>query len=770
MEKVIRIEKMDDVDARKVKPSNGSKAVADHTRAAATRVDEAKDAATAAGGAILQSGSSVREAVSAAAAAAREVVAGGAEMVGETVVAAEQAVVAEAKDAGARVEDVLAVGHGGAGAHPQVGGDAKTTGAKKSKAKKAKDRDASSVSTDASTPVALEAEAARLVAAARLDAEAARRELAEARAEAEMLRASAAALHHPEAAPDGNAAPTMPDLATNMASKTSLGASALGGIDPFVGFDRRQILSSTLRVVTRLTRRPLTAASTAAKAGSELAKVVVGRSDVAPERGDRRWADQTWTENGGYKRLMQAYLVWRKAVFDLVDASDLDKENHDRAGFAATLLVDAVAPTNTLIGNPMALKRAYETGGTSLLKGLRHLIDDLLHNGGLPSQVDGRPFSVGGNLANSPGAVVYRDEVCEIIQYKITAETMLDTPVLVIPPQINKFYMLDLAPGRSCAEHMVAKGVPFFVISWRNPTKEQRDWDLDTYVATIKSALTAVLEITGAPKAHIMGACAGGMTMAAFAGHMRAMGDDRIATMTFLVTVLDTEAPTTLTLFASDRTVAAAVRSTQSKGVMDGRDMARVFAWLRPNDLVWTFWINNYLLGNDPPAFDILYWNNDTTRLPAGLHVDLLRMSRTNPLLKDGALTVLGTPINLKNIAYDTFVVAGATDHITPWQACYHTTRIIGGKTTFLLTGTGHVQSVISPPGNPKAKYYVAADSPPTADEWMLGATEFRGSWWDRWITFVEEHSGGRKPLPQELGSARYPAGDPAPGRYVKQK
>ncbi len=764
------IEKLDEVDARKVKPSNGSKTAPAHTQAAAAHVDEAKAAATEAGSAVAQAGSSVLEAVSAAAAAAREVVTGGAEAVGETVVAAEHAVVEQAKEVGATVEGALTPKQTMADTSSRATGTPKSAGAKKSKAKTA-ENDEASTSVDAVAPTVLEAEAARLVAAARMEAEAAKRELAEARTEAEALRASAAALRNPKAAPDGNAAPTMPDLATNMASKTSLGAFAAGGVDPFIGFDRRQIISSTTRAVSRLTRRPRAVASTAAKAGGELAKVVTGRSEVAPERGDRRWTDQTWQENPGYKRLMQAYLVWRKAVFDLVDASDLDKENHDRANFAATLLVEAVAPTNTLIGNPMALKRAYETGGTSLLKGMRHMIDDLLHNGGLPSQVDGRPFTVGGNIANSPGAVVYRDEVCEVIQYKPTTETVLDTPVLVIPPQINKFYMLDLAPGRSCAEYMVSKGVPFFAISWRNPTKEQRDWDLDTYVATIKSALTAVLEITGVPKAHIMGACAGGMTMSAFAGHMQATGDDRIATMTFLVTVLDTESPTTLTLFASDRTVAAAVRSTQSKGVMDGRDMARVFAWLRPNDLVWTFWINNYLLGNDPPAFDILFWNSDTTRLPAGLHVDLLRMSRTNPLMKDGALTVLGTPINLKNIEYDTFVIAGATDHITPWQACYRTTQILGGKTTFLLTGTGHVQSVVSPPGNPKAKYYVAEDSPPTADEWMLGATEVRGSWWDRWITFAEEHSGGeRKPMPVELGSARYPAGDPAPGRYVKQK
>lgn len=765
------IEKLDDVDARDVKPSNGSKTVAKHTRAAALRADDARGAAVEVGSAVVQAGSSLLDAVSAAAAAAREVVAGGAEAVGETVVAAEHAVVEEARGVGATVDGALTPGHALADSSGRAKGSAKTSRSKKSKAKKAGKDAVSSTAVESVSPGELEAEATCLVAAARIEAEAAKRDLAEARAEAETLRASAAALRNPQAVPDGNAAATMPDLATNMASKTVLGRSAAsGGADPFVGLDRRQIISSAARVVSRLTRRPRAVASTAAKAGDELAKVVTGSSDVAPERGDRRWADQTWQENPGYKRLMQAYLVWRKAVFDLVDVSDLDKESRDRAHFAATLLVDAMAPTNTLIGNPMALKRAYETGGTSLLKGLRHMIDDLLRNGGLPSQVDGRPFTVGGNLASSPGAVVYRDEVCEVIQYTATTETVLDTPLLVIPPQINKFYMLDLAPGRSCAEYMVGKGVPFFAISWRNPTKEQRDWDLDTYVATIKSALTAVLEITGAPKAHLMGACAGGMTMATFAGHMQATGDDRIATMTFLVTVLDTEAPTTLTLFASDRTVAAAVRSTQTRGVMDGRDMARVFAWLRPNDLVWTFWINNYLMGNDPPAFDILYWNNDTTRLPAALHIDLLRMSRTNPLLQDGALTVLGTPINLKNIEYDSFVIAGATDHITPWQACYRTTQIVGGKTKFLLTGTGHVQSVISPPGNPKAKYYVAEDSPLTSDEWMLGATESRGSWWDYWARFAEEHSGGRKPAPTELGSARYPAGDPAPGRYVKQK
>ncbi|HEX3607112.1 MAG TPA: alpha/beta fold hydrolase, partial [Candidatus Dormibacteraeota bacterium] len=444
--------------------------------------------------------------------------------------------------------------------------------------------------------------------------------------------------------------------------------------------------------------------------------------------------------------------------------------NAERARFAATLVTEALAPTNALAGNPAALKRAFETGGASLVRGARNAIRDLRHNRGMPSQVDRRPFSVGENVATSPGAVVFRSEVCELLQFTPATPEVGTRPLVMIPPQINKYYIMDLAPKRSFIENAVANGVQFFAISWRNPGPEFRDWDLDTYVQGCVDAISTACEITGSPDVNVMGLCAGGITTSITLAHMAAANDPRVHSVTLPVTMLDMSVPSTAGIFSSERVGAAAIRQSQRKGVLSGAEMSRVFAWMRPNDLVWNYWVNNYLMGNPPPSFDILAWNNDTTNLPAALHAQFLRILLDNALTHPGEIEVLGTPIDLGAVSCPAYVLAGVTDHITPWRACYRATQLLGGPSEFVLSNSGHIQALVNPPGNPKASFFTGPKPGKDPDAWRAAATEHRDSWWGHWLEWVKARGGEMRPAPERLGSRRNPAKEAAPGTYVLEQ
>jgi polyhydroxyalkanoate synthase len=499
----------------------------------------------------------------------------------------------------------------------------------------------------------------------------------------------------------------------------------------------------------------------------EMTRIVTGQSKIEPDAKDKRFEDPTWKTNPFYKAMLQTYLLWRQSLNNLVDHADLPTQDADRARFALSLYTEAVAPTNTLLGNPAAVKKLYETGGTSAVRGLTHMIEDLARNGGLPSQVDMKAFEVGKNLAVSKGAVVFKNEVLELIQYAPHTETVYSRPLLSVPPQINKYYIFDLSPGKSLVEYLTHNGFTVFAISWRNPTAKQRDWGFETYVQGVLEASDVIRDITGQDAINAAAACAGGVTQALALGHLAAKNDTRINAATFMVTVLDSSVESTMGLFATPETVEVAKALSKARGVLEGQEMARVFAWLRPNDLIWNYWVNNYLVGADPAAFDILYWNNDTTRLPSKFHVELMNFALKNPLVKAGGVKVLGTPIDLSRVEVDTFITAGVTDHITPWQGCYATTQLMGGKPEFILSSAGHIQSILNPPGNPKAKYYTGAEYPADAEQWLARAEQRAGSWWDRWREWLGERSGERVPARTSLGNARYPAGAPAPGTYV---
>jgi polyhydroxyalkanoate synthase len=504
--------------------------------------------------------------------------------------------------------------------------------------------------------------------------------------------------------------------------------------------------------------------------GRALLDIAAGSSKIAPDPRDRRFSHAVWQKSGYYRRLMQGFIAWRGMLNRVLDRADTTTDDRERARFVLQLATEAFSPTNSLLGNPGALHRLSETRGKSLLYGLTNFIDDLNNNFGMPRQVDERKFQVGRNLATTPGAVVYRGASFELIQYTPQTERVHKRPLVIVPPQINKFYATDLSPGRSFAEFAVQHGVQTFCISWRNPTAAQRDWNMETYLTACKQAIAVACEITGADKVNAMAACAGGFTLATLLGHLAATGENSIESATLLVTVLDTAAPTLLGQFASRSGVAATIEKSKRNGVLEGSEMARVFAWLRPNDLVWLFVANNWVMGNRPPAFDILYWNSDTTRLPAEFHADLLRMFMENPLKVPGRISALGTPIDMSKVDVPAYVVAGVTDHITPWQACYQSKNILRGKIDFVLSSSGHIQSIVNPPTNPKAKYFLNGEMPEDPESWLAGATERAGSWWDHWSTWYAGHGAGEVPAPGKLGSEAHPAGDPAPGRYVHQR
>ena len=536
-----------------------------------------------------------------------------------------------------------------------------------------------------------------------------------------------------------------------------------------LGMSAGQSASAAGRVVRTTMTQPRALATHALQHAWEQVKVVAGTSEVAPEPGDRRFTDDAFEANPVYRRTAQSYLAWRNEVYALLDDLQLDAKSRERARFLLGLVTETVAPTNTLLGNPAALRHARETRGRSLRDGLRHLLWDIRNNGGMPSMVDSRPFDLGDTVAATPGGVVFRNEVLEIIQYAPQTDKVRQRPVVIVPPQINKYYIMDLAPDRSLVEHAIRGGQQVFMVSWRNPDEEKRDWDLDTYLAAVLEGIDAVTSITGAKDVNLVGVCAGGITTAALLGHLAHTGEDKVNSATFLVTILDWSVLSTMGTFISGPVVTAAIQKSQRDGVLRGDDLAKIFAWLRPNDLVWNYWVNNYLLGQNPAAFDVLAWNADTTNLPAGLHADFLHMAQDDVFTTPGALTALGSPVDLSEVEVDSFVVGAVNDHITPWQGCYETTRLLGGSSEFVLSTAGHIVAMVNPPGSRKSAYLTNVDGAGVdPEDWKAGATRVEGTWWDRWVEWLDERGGRTVNAPTSCGDDEHPVILPAPGTYVR--
>jgi polyhydroxyalkanoate synthase len=540
--------------------------------------------------------------------------------------------------------------------------------------------------------------------------------------------------------------------------------------NPLVGVRTEDILAAARVLLEQGLRHPVLAMAQYCGFLAELGRIAVGRSKLAPAAHDRRFADPAWKESPAYRALAQAWLAWGEALHRFVDAAGMEKRDTERARFVVSLVVDALAPTNSLGGNPAALKKLVDTGGASLARGLENLVGDLA-NGGLPAQVDARAFAVGSNLATSEGAVVYRSPVMELIQYRAAGAEVHERPLLIAPPQINKFYVFDLAPDKSIVQLALNGGLQPFAVSWKNPTRADAHFGLDTYVGALEEAADVMREITRAEDINIWGACSGGITTSALLAHLAARGSRKVHSATVAVCVLDMAAAqeTTAGMFVTPQTIVAAKAASQLAGVLEGQELARMFAWMRPNDLVWNYWVNNYLLGNAPPAFDVLYWNSDSTRLAAKLHADFLDLIDANPFVRPGLVRVRGTPLDMRRVDLDSYIVAGVTDHITPWQGCYQTARLYGERATFVLSNSGHIQSLLNPPGNPKSLFWCGEGRAATAEAWLEKATKCQGSWWPHWLEWIKARSGEPRAAPG-LGSETHPPLCAAPGHYVLEK
>jgi polyhydroxyalkanoate synthase len=544
-----------------------------------------------------------------------------------------------------------------------------------------------------------------------------------------------------------------------------------GGGTPnaYVGLHPEDVMSTLGQFSTGSATQPGVIAEQQATLARDLMAVLAGTSELAPQPGDKRFADEEWTTNPFYRGLLQSYLAWSNSFHGIIDRASPCDRSAMRMGYLGRLLTDALAPSNSLLGNPAAMRKAVETGGASVTDGLKQMLEDLVHNNGMPSQVDKNAFQVGGNLAVSPGAVVFRNPVLELIQYRPTTAEVHARPQILVPPHVNKFYLLDMAPGRSMVEYLVASGFQVFMVSWRNPTAEHRDWDMDTFCAALIEAIDAVRDITGSEDVNIHGICGGARTLAGLLGHLAAVGNRVVNATTLVVcTMIADEDP--LGPFADADAIAIAKRKSEAAGVLDGSELSRTFTWAKPNDLVWNYWVSNYLMGEPPAAFDILFWNTDSTRLPAALHAQLLDVFSRNLFAVPGGLTILGTPIDLAQVECDTYVVGGLTDHIGPWQSVYNTAAQVGGDSRFILCSGGHIQSIITPPTNRKIRYFANPNTPKDSAEWMSGAAENQGSWWPDWSAWIAQRSGPLCPAPVALGNQRHlPLAD-APGTYVLEK
>jgi polyhydroxyalkanoate synthase len=490
---------------------------------------------------------------------------------------------------------------------------------------------------------------------------------------------------------------------------------------------------------------------------------------------DRRFADPAWSTNPLFYSVRLAYVAASRFAREVVGSAALEADAARKAAMAVDLMLDAVSPTNFLATNPAALKRAFDTGGASLVKGGQQFVDDLVNNEGRPRQVDTSGFEVGRNLATTPCKVVYRNELMELLQYEPQTEQVHATPLLCSPPWINKYYVMDLAPDRSFIEWAVRHGRTVFAISYRNPSADMSGTTMDDYlVHGPQTALDVIEEITGADTIDIVGLCLGGALTAITAAYLTQAGDSRIGTLTLLNTMLDYAEPGALGTFTDLSTVEKLEKKMAKEGTLPGASMAGTFDVLRANDLIFNYVVSNWLMGQKPPAFDILAWNADSTRMPAAMHAFYLRNFYVENKLASGDLEISGKIIDLSAIKAPTYVVSAINDHIVPWEAAYKTVGLVSGPVRFVLGSGGHIAGIVSPPG-PKAWYMVAGKDgvdtesalPPTGEAWRSVAERRSGTWWEDWARWSDESSGALGE-PPEMGSRKYPVLGDGPGLYVR--
>ena len=503
-------------------------------------------------------------------------------------------------------------------------------------------------------------------------------------------------------------------------------------------------------------------ASAAGAVGAEMS------GPMSPAAGDKRFADPAYAANPLYFLLTQQYLLTGQLVSELLDAAELGAVQDKKARFAARFILDALAPTNTLPGNPAAMRQAFDTGGMSLVRGAKNFFGDLRHNKGWPSQVDTTGFEVGLNMANTPGAVVYRSDLIELIQYEPQLKRVHSVPLLFCPPWINKYYIMDLAQGKSLIEWAVQHGHTCFAISYRNPDATMRDLSFDDYLRKGPlDAIRVVREITGVPEVNTLSVCLGGTLTAIGLAYNASIGDRSVKSATFLNTLIDFSVPGALGVFTDEATIAGLERQMAKEGFLDSDKMAHTFDALRANDLVFQYVVNNWLLGKKPPAFDLLVWNKDSTRMPARMHSQYLRSCYLHNEFARGEFEIDGQKLDPTKVEIDTYVLSAIDDHIVPWVSGYRTTQLLGGHNRFVLSTSGHIAGIVNPP-NPKAKHWTNDANPADPQEWKAGAQLQEATWWEDWAKWIGARGGPKVTPPRQLGNEDYPPIEAAPGSYVR--
>ncbi|MEA2799970.1 MAG: poly[(R)-3-hydroxyalkanoate] polymerase subunit PhaC, partial [Rhodospirillaceae bacterium] len=495
---------------------------------------------------------------------------------------------------------------------------------------------------------------------------------------------------------------------------------------------------------------------------------------IQPAPRDKRFADPEWKSNQFFDFVMQAYLLSTQWAHDLVrDAEGLDPHTRKKAEFYVQQITNALAPSNFVLTNPEVLRETLASNGDNLVRGMKMLAEDIEAGHGTLRirQSDPSNLDVGVNMAMTPGKVVFQNELMQLIQYAPATENVLRTPLLIVPPWINKFYILDLKPENSFIKWATEQGYTVFVISWVNPDEHLTKLTFDDYMKLGPlAALDAIEKATGQRQISAIGYCIGGTLMAATLAYMAARGDDRITACTFFTAQVDFTEPGELGVFIDEEQLAGVEEAMSKKGYLEGSEMATTFNMLRANDLIWSFVVNNYLMGKDPFPFDLLFWNADATRMPAAMHSYYLRnMYQKNLLVQPGGLTIDNVPIDLRKITIPVYLQAGKEDHIAPAKSVYKATQIFSGPVRFMLAGSGHIAGVVNPPRNKKYQHWLSetAKNPPTLDEWKAIAREFPGSWWHDWDKWLSEKSGPKVAV-RVPGEGGLPAIEDAPGSYVK--
>lgn len=531
----------------------------------------------------------------------------------------------------------------------------------------------------------------------------------------------------------------------------------------------KSVIDTFKLIINAAINNPEALAQRYASFSVSLLKIFQQTSDVEPDPADRRFRDSLWKDSVFLRALLQIYLVWKKELEQWLDEQILADDDKKRMQFIVNQLVSALAPCNLPI-NPAAVKRAEKTQGKSMVSGLINWVQDVCFNQAMPKQVKENAYILGKDLAITPGDVVYRNDVLELIQYKSQTNKVHRKPVLLIPPQINKYYIFDLTPKNSVLNYLVQQGLQMFVISWRNPNKTEGNWNLETYVKALLEVLQVMQTICRCKKVGVISGCAGGLTTQALLGYLAKVKKPIISHQSLLVTALTPNNHSVLELFSTKETIHIARAHASVEGYMDGKALAKVFAWLRPEDLVWNYWINNYLLGNQPPSLDILYWDNDSTRLPARLHSDFIAMYEQDIFNHPNRHKIFGLPIDYQKVNVNSYIAAGDEDYLMPWRGVYRTTQLLKGKHRFVLSTSGHVQSILRPPHLAKTSYLTNEQLPESADEWLAHATQHQGSWWVDWTRWLKHESGGLKKAVKYTGCELYPPLMPAPGAYVFER